>query len=528
MDLALCVGAGEYQHFPALSSPHRDSLALAKQLDAVGDFRRIFILSDLAPDGNPNQVRLLPVHKNIVDTLIMLARSAPPNGGILVYLGGYAEMKDGQAHFLPTDAVSGKGIPISEIIGILDSGKAARKFIFVDAANPDPAGTPPAGDIPASSDTVVVYSHEGDQRQVLETITGQSLFSRALEELLLELDGEVTLTCGDIVSRINRYMSDYCLDNSIMDGQSAVMRGSDGDLAVLKTRPRSAEKRSAILSISGTARTDVRQAGESAIALRSSPAPAAGSAIILRPSPAPAAGSASSASARARAEINRERAEAFFRNKEYDRAFPLFSQAANQGDSASENYLGDMHFEGWGEENDFAKARDCYRRAADQGYAPAQDSLGFMLEHGVDGAADPVEAAKWYEKASEQDYPLATYHLARLYAAGNGVGQSDSRKERLLNALRDRDIEKLLRDDADQGRTRSQYELGLLYEEGLVVEKDLRRAADCFRKLTEHDRATKGTELALGDTFYSSKNYEAAIEWYKKSIHPVFAFGGGK
>jgi TPR repeat protein len=526
MDMALCVGAGNYQHFPALSSPHHDSLALSRQLDDIGDFRRIVILSDLSPEGAPNQVRFLPTHKNIVDMLKMFASATPPNGGILVYLRGYAEMKDGQAHYLPVDARPGGGISVQEIVDILDSGQAGRKVVLFDAANPDPDGAAPLGGVPASGNTVVVYSHEDEQSPLPDKDTGRSLFSRAIENLFLDIAGEVSVSAGGFVSRVNRYMSEYCLENFILAGQSAVMRGSDGELVVMNARQRTAGKRSAILSIPGGS-TARRAAPRPAVAANRSAAPAPARTQVASRNPDPAAPAAAPGAAiSAKAQNLRFNAERQFRAENYGGALNLFREAAAEGDPVSEKYIGDLHFEGLGTENNFAEAKTRYQRAADAGDASAQDNLGFMLEHGIAGAADPAKAAEWYAKAHAQGYQPAAYHLARLYNDGRGVEKDAARLNQLLGAFQGGDAEKLFLDAANRGFARAQYEMGRLYQEGLAVKQDMRQAVEWYKKIASHDRAAKGSR-EIADMLYNlnPSAHEEIITNYLSAIEPVLGFG---
>lgn len=523
VDLALCVGATGYHNFPALSSPYRDALALAEELEAAGDFRRIIVLSDMTPDGKPNQARFLPTRKNIIDMVTLLARTAPGTGNIFIYLSGYAELQNGQAQFLPIDAVAGDGVPLAEIVSILDSGRAAVKFVAVDAATPDPVDTVPSGGVRASENTVLVYSHEDEQRPLIDPTTGRGLFSLAIEDTLLSLDGETNLTCGELLSRVNRYMSDYCLDQYIMAGQSSIMHASDGDLAVLKTRSRTAKRRASssvvISSISPAVpatRPDAAASPEKRRAAGMSAPPEAASAVN-----APAAG--------AKAENLRFKAEELYREKEYEKALVLFLQAAELGDPVSENHIGDIYFEGLGLERDFAKAKNSYQRAAALGYPAAQDNLGFMLEYGVGGPADQAAATEWYVKANDQGYSPATYHLARLYARGLGVDKDASRAERLFHIAREKGVEEIMRGLGGNGFVRWRFELGVLYQEGVAVKKDWKQAADWFKKIAEHPRASEA-QRQLGDMFYNGsgvpRDYEQAAGWYRRAAEVIFAFGG--
>ena len=72
----------------------------------------------------------------------------------------------------------------------------------------------------------------------------------------------------------------------------------------------------------------------------------------------------------------------FINAKEYDKAFNIFSKAANEGNSHAQNAMGKLYYEGIGVNKDDSIALQWFRKSAEQGYAGAQNNLGVMYEYG--------------------------------------------------------------------------------------------------------------------------------------------------
>src|ERR1022692_2081196 len=98
-------------------------------------------------------------------------------------------------------------------------------------------------------------------------------------------------------------------------------------------------------------------------------------------------------------------------------------KAAEHGDPAAQNRLGDAYDEGRGVPKDHAQAVGWYRKAADQNFALAENNLGYAYEHGVGVSQDWPQAIEWYRKAAMQDLPLAENNLGYAYEHGQGVPQ---------------------------------------------------------------------------------------------------------
>jgi len=79
------------------------------------------------------------------------------------------------------------------------------------------------------------------------------------------------------------------------------------------------------------------------------------------------------------------------------------------------------------ERSDLAKAVHYYRAAAEAGDHAAQNNLGEFYESGRGVPQDASRAFGWYARAAEAGFPPGQLNLARLYAAGSGVAQDTVR-----------------------------------------------------------------------------------------------------
>lgn len=110
------------------------------------------------------------------------------------------------------------------------------------------------------------------------------------------------------------------------------------------------------------------------------------------------------------------RAQWYYQNSNFDDAFVLFKQAADQGDAFAQYMTGRMLSRGEGVPlpNDDEAARYMIA-AAQQGYPQAQRALGMMYYNGTSALArDNAEAYKWFYLSSLQGDARAYQMLAQV------------------------------------------------------------------------------------------------------------------
>ena len=115
---------------------------------------------------------------------------------------------------------------------------------------------------------------------------------------------------------------------------------------------------------------------------------------------------------------------------------------------------------------------------AEQGDPEAQTMLGLICERGDHARGilrNQKAAAAWYIRAANQDYPQAKVYLGVLYENGGGVGKD------LAKAV------DWYRNAAEQEYPKAQIYLGEMYERGVGVQQDYAEAYKWF-----HLAATQG------------------------------------
>ena len=96
-----------------------------------------------------------------------------------------------------------------------------------------------------------------------------------------------------------------------------------------------------------------------------------------------------------------EQGEAFYNNKEYDKAVELYKKACDGGKMSGCFNLGIMYASGNGVEKDFKKAAELLKKACDGGEMFGCSNLGFMYAHGNGVEKDFKKAAELYKKACD-------------------------------------------------------------------------------------------------------------------------------
>ncbi|KAG0221303.1 hypothetical protein BGW41_006953 [Actinomortierella wolfii] len=199
-----------------------------------------------------------------------------------------------------------------------------------------------------------------------------------------------------------------------------------------------------------------------------------------------------------------------------NRAVSLYSKAALLGNATGQNNLAWMYDLGQVVGQDDRQALHWFRHSADNGHSSAQFCVGSMYELGIGGVeANLEEAIFWYRSAAMQHEPDALLHLKWLEAmgmcekptqggndnndngrkrskqqggssrssGGGGGGEMDSSIDSRDEGRRKlSDPARRFRKSAEDGDPAAQYNLGLVYEKGLGVPKDIDQAVAWYRR----------------------------------------------
>ncbi len=169
-----------------------------------------------------------------------------------------------------------------------------------------------------------------------------------------------------------------------------------------------------------------------------------------------------------------------------------------------------------GAETPPAEAVKWYHKVAEQSVAEAQTEkslLGVVYRKAKGGPHDDAEAVKWYRKAAEQGDGDAQFNLALMYYNGLYVPQDYA------------EAAKWYRKAAEQGHAKAQYNLDLMYGKGLGVSQDeaqahmwFNLAASRYPPGEDRDRVVKNRDIIakMMTQAQISEAQKLAREWRPK------------
>ncbi len=137
--------------------------------------------------------------------------------------------------------------------------------------------------------------------------------------------------------------------------------------------------------------------------------------------------------------------------------------AAAQGDASAQFEVASRLAEGKGTDQDLIEAAQWYQRAAAKGFPMAQFRLGTLYERGLGVTADPQRAQVWYERAAAQGNVKAMHNLAVIIASRADKADYKTAARWFVAA-------------SEYGLSDSQFNLAVLYENGMGVTKDVQEA----------------------------------------------------
>ena len=214
-------------------------------------------------------------------------------------------------------------------------------------------------------------------------------------------------------------------------------------------------------------------------------------------------------------------------------------KAADKGHTEAQYYIGDMYEFGMGGQygvDEKPKAREYYLKAAEKGYAKAQFALGRMYRDGkgiiIDymhpeewrhDTRDYKKAEEWLLKAAEQGHASAQLNLGFLYKDGKGIGADYGKAMQwFLKAAEPRHFEEnnyleAIYDDvwpnglsgtlknearksftlkAEMTQALALFQTGEMYEEGLGVNVDYRKALEFYEQAASLEHGYGGAREA--------------------------------
>lgn len=121
-----------------------------------------------------------------------------------------------------------------------------------------------------------------------------------------------------------------------------------------------------------------------------------------------------------------ERGLSAYEQGQYDLAFQLIKDSAEQGKTGAQHLLGAMYRRGIGVGVDEYEGFYWCKQAAEEGLLEAQFQLGLMYLEGEGVAEDEEKAMEWLWAAADRGYPQATevlqYILSGDHSEEYGIG----------------------------------------------------------------------------------------------------------
>ncbi len=116
-------------------------------------------------------------------------------------------------------------------------------------------------------------------------------------------------------------------------------------------------------------------------------------------------------------------ARAAYDRGDFEAAYQIWSDLAEQNDGRAQYALGVMHATGSGRDKDPVKAFEWFSQAAENGHLKAMYNLGIAFWTGQGTLQDREEATHWWRMAAERGDVVSQYNLGVAYYNGLGVEQ---------------------------------------------------------------------------------------------------------
>ena len=205
-----------------------------------------------------------------------------------------------------------------------------------------------------------------------------------------------------------------------------------------------------------------------------------------------------------------ETAEKLFMTCQFDRAFPLFEELAEENNSRALFFLGVLHGHGLGHvKRDQEKSLTALEKSAVTGEPGAWVELASLLYRRAEEivAVDETLNHRILEKATAGDV-ISQYELGVLY------------KERALGKGKEKDAWSYFLRAAGLGYRGGEFHLGECYYEGIGVEQDLEKAVTCYKRALAHGSMEAadalGTMAVLGEGMPADE--KAAFTYFRTAV----------
>lgn len=193
---------------------------------------------------------------------------------------------------------------------------------------------------------------------------------------------------------------------------------------------------------------------------------------------------------------------------EFNSAYEIWHELANDGDSDSQAWIGAMYANGDGRTASNEKSFEWYLKAAKKGHAMAAANVGAALYMGNGVKKNIKDAIYWLEKSANAGDLNGIFNLAVLYGKGHVKGISE--EESFEKAA------ELYKKASERGHYPSQSRLGYLYSIGKGVVKDRVQAYLWLTLASQHGIGTALDALESVVEKMSSEEKSAGAALFEK------------
>ena len=148
-----------------------------------------------------------------------------------------------------------------------------------------------------------------------------------------------------------------------------------------------------------------------------------------------------------------EQGKRLFSIGQYENSFRLFLEAAEQGHSEAQYYVGDMYYEGLGVSVDMGESFIWMKKAAENGNVLAMTNVGRCYQYGDGVAIDYEKALEWTMKAAENGDPMGLHNIATFYRDGSLLPKDEDKAIAYFKKA------------VDKGLGRAMNNLGVIYQD---------------------------------------------------------------
>ncbi len=195
-----------------------------------------------------------------------------------------------------------------------------------------------------------------------------------------------------------------------------------------------------------------------------------------------------------------------------EKAAQLYRASADQGNADGENGVGVSYEEGTlSAQPDYALARKFYLKSAAQGNAKGEYNLGRFYEYGFGDQRNCQKAIELLRSSALQGYALAEYALGKKYDKASG----DETCPRDDDAMAAKWYRRAAVQPSTEAGILAANNLGLMYEFGRGVPKNIKRAMALYRESAEGGNTVAEENLGRSYEFGSGvkRNYAEALKW---------------